>query len=231
MATVEERLGDVEEVLAGHGVSSLDALHPHNMLGRRAVKTTAPSNGDIWLWRDANGRWEPTSILAAVLLPQTPLSFDGGTAASAAPTTTSALVGLVRVHSPIVANRVTYFPIGSGSANAVMRLALYREDGGLKLFDVTNAVGDAASGEQTETFTAVFLPPGNYYIFACLASGTTSPAIIVFNTSTAFVAGASGEPDIQGDLTVTAGAAPATFDPTGLTTGEDKTIAFRLDGQ
>ena len=180
-----------------------------------------------------DGHTHPSSPLRAkVLLPQTPLSFDGGTAATVTPTTTTAAVGLVRVDSAIVADRITYFPLGSGANPTSMRLALYREDGQLKHFDVTNAVNDAASGEQTETFEAVFLSPGNYYILCCVASGGLGPAVVVFNTGTAFVAGASGEPDIQGNLTVTAGAAPDTFDPTSLSSGfEDKTIAFRLDGQ
>ncbi len=180
-----------------------------------------------------DGHKHPSSPLRAkVLTPKTPLTYDGVNAQSTTPSTTAAIVGLVCLTSSIVANRITYFPTGSGADPTVMRLALYREDGQLKLFDVLNEVDDAASGEQTETFKAVFLSPGNYYIFCCVASGGVGPAIIVFNTGTAFVAGASGEPDIQGSFTVTSGVAPATFDPTALSSGfADKTIAFRLDGQ
>ncbi len=63
----------------------------------------------------SDGHSHPSSPLRAkVLIPQTLLSFDGGTAQTATPNTTTAIVGLVRLDSAIVANRITYFPLGSG---------------------------------------------------------------------------------------------------------------------
>ncbi len=167
---------------------------------------------------------------ARVLVPKTVQPFDGSTAATATPTTTSALVGLVELQSPIIADRITYFGNGGGSNPAVVRLALYNEDGKRKLRDVTDAVNNAAAAERSVTFARIHLPPGNYYILACLSSGATSPPFVVYNTSTVFTTGASGEPDIEGNLTITGGAAPATFDPTVLSVAADRTAVFRLDG-
>ena len=117
-----------------------------------------------------DGHPHPSSPLRAdVLIPQTLLPYDGGTAQQGAPTTTNAFVGMVRIHSPIVAKRISYFPNGSGSNPAVVRLALYREDGQLKYFDVTDAVNNAAGALRSVTFDGVFLSPGNYYILACLS--------------------------------------------------------------
>ncbi len=183
-----------------------------------------------------DGHPHPSSPLRTdVLVPQTPLPHDGVNVATVTPTATAAAVGLVRVQSPIVAKRISYFPTGGGADPTVMRLALYREDGQLKLFDVTDGVDDAVSALRSITFDGVFLSPGNYYIFCCLSSGGAGPnipPIIVYNTGTAFAAIAlSTALDIQGDLTVTGGVAPDTFDPTGLSVGADRTIAFRLDGQ
>lgn len=167
---------------------------------------------------------------AKVLVPKTLQSFDGSTAATFTPTT-SGMVGAVFLHAPIFADRITYFPNGGGSANAVIRIALYTEDGQRRLRNVTDAVGAAAAGERSITFGAIDLPPGNYYVFACLASGTTSPALVVYNTGTAFGAGLSGEPDMEGRIVISGGNAPATFDPTAMpVVAPDMTIVFRLDG-
>lgn len=181
-----------------------------------------------------DGHSHPSSPLRAnVVIPQTILPYDGSAVALATPTATAAVVGLVFVKAAIVANRISWIPLNAGHSTAVERFALYRADGQLKLFDVTDAVG-ASTGERSVTFDAVFLSPGNYYIFFCLASGTTSPDVIVYNTGTTFAGGpTSAEADVQGDLTVTGGAAPDTFDPTAIwsVSDEDKTLAFKLDGQ
>jgi len=122
--------------------------------------------------------------------------------------------------------------VAGANADNVMRFAIYSEDGQQKFLDVTHAVG-TGTGEQTVTFAAVWLGPGNYYLLACLSSGTApGPTFICWTTDdTVFVAGAAGEPDVEGNHTVVGGAAPATFDPTAITTPfRNSTLYCRLDG-
>jgi len=164
-----------------------------------------------------------------VLIPRTMLPFNGATATTATPTATNAFVGLVQILAPIIADRITYRPTANGSDPAVVRLALYNEDGTRRLINVTDGVDDAGSADRSVTFPRTHLKIGNYYIFACLSSGATSPPIITYNTADSLSTGASGELDLEGHITVTGGVAPETFDPTSITGAADETIAFRLD--
>ena len=213
---LERKVGDLEALVA----QALEVARQHG-------KEHVDEGSDPVLLR----QHQMPDTRVRLLIPKTPSFVDGSTATAATPTQTLAFVGLVELQAPILADRITYFPNGGGSDPAVVRLALYSEDGQQKLIDVTDAVANAAGATRSITFTSVQLSLGNYYILACLSSGATSPALIVFTTGTAFSAGASGEPDVEGHITISGGVAPATFDPTTLSAAhEDKTIVFRLDG-
>ncbi len=184
------------------------------------------------VWEDENADLYMATREAAVLIPQ-PLDAVGGTLAGASLTTTTAQVYLVTVTAPINLDTITYdVSLGGANADNKVRIALYAEDGQTKLVDEIDAVG-TATGLRVVTLGAdVLLHPGNYYVFVCFESGTgPGPAVIFYQTQGLFETGGASQPDLGGDLTVTAGAAPATFDPTAITTPTDtKCVAFRFDG-
>ena len=163
-----------------------------------------------------------------------PVNFpSGATVTSAALSTTSAMVHLVCLHGSILASRLTYNVVGAGAnADNVVRVAIYSEDGKRRVVNVTDAVG-VGTGQRTVTFTPVLLEQGNYYVMICLASGTgAGPTVSVLATLNFGITGpVATEPDVSGDLTITGGAAPATFNPTAITTpADDRCVALRLDG-
>ncbi len=182
-------------------------------------------------WNDEDGDLYSAPREAVVLTPQ-PVDGTGATITGGTLVTTSASVYLIHVPTPITVNVLSY-NVGTGGSNAdnVVRVALYSEDGQTRIINVTDAVG-TASGVRTISVTATVLAPGNYYIFICMSSGTVAgPAPTYLNTQGLFETGGASEPDLGGALTVTGGAAPATFDPTAVTTPTDSVcLATRLDG-
>ena len=145
-------------------------------------------------------------------------------------TTTTGRVHAVVIDSPILVVRLAYNVQTAGSANNVTRFAIYSADGAVKYLDTTHATG-ASTGNLTFTFTAFWLNPGVYYFFRCQSSGTTGSALLSYDTVTGtFGASPTGaEDEVEGTITVTAGAAPSTIDPTAITSAADTAVVFRLD--
>ena len=184
------------------------------------------------MWESGLGAFKYTGIEKARMLIPLPFEPTTGAFTSQGPSAIEANVGAVLIPCAIEANVFTYNVGTVGSANAVERFVLFSVDGATQLFNITDAVG-AASGLRTITISpSVLIFPGIYYIFDCLSSGTTSPLTSHWTTTNGpFNAGGTGEPDIEGVLTITGGAAPTTLDPTALTTpAVDRTLCFRLDG-
>lgn len=191
-------------------------------VGRVAVPTWVDENSDLYM----------ATREVAVLVPSA-VDASGGLVAGTAVSTTSAFVGLITVTAPINLDTITYnVALAGGHANNVIRIALYSEDGQTRLVDETDAVG-VATGLRVVTLGAdVLLPPGNYYAFMCYESGTgTGPTPTLQGTQAFFHTGGGSEPDLDGRLTVTAGAAPTTFDPNAITTPSASVVPyFRFDG-
>jgi len=187
---------------------------------------------DVPTWRDDAGFTFMAAEKIRMCIPK-PMLYTSGSGAGFGASTTTAAVGLVNIPAPMEITRLSYrVTVAGANADNTMRFAIYSEDGQQKLLDVTHNVG-TATGEQTVTFAAIWLGPGNYYLLACMASGTgAGPTFACWTTDdTVFVAGAGGEPDIEGNHTVVGGAAPATFDPTAITTPfRNSTLYCRLDG-
>ena len=184
------------------------------------------------MWEDrANAAFRYTGVETARVAIPYPL-FTGGTATTSTPTTASGRIGAVVLTTALELDNITYNASIAGSANAVERIALYTMDGGTLLVNVTDAVG-ANTGERVVAVSpSVLLLPAMYYIFFCLSSGTTSPDVSTWaSTASIFLAGASGEPDIEGAIDITGGAAPTTFTVTAITTpGVNATLMSRWDG-
>ena len=179
-------------------------------------------------------------LLAPFAVPR-PLAVTAGNAlnlnviAVTGPTTTSAKVGALWLPYAVPAAKLTYRHNSGGSANASLRFALYNLKADRIVFNVTDTFdASVAAANRTVTLNpAVTLPAGIYHMLACLASGTTAPALFMWETfsATMFAAPSAAEWDGEGTHTITGGNAPASFDPRALTTpGEDATLACRLDG-
>ena len=186
------------------------------------------------MWDDRiNATFRYSGVEKARAFRPAPLSPIVTGVSTFAATTATAGVGGIIVPCPIELVSFTYNQTVAGSANAVMRYSLYTVDGATQIFNVTDAVGDLASPvERTVTLVVpLWIPPGIYYMLFCLSSGTTAPTINTYTTNALFVAGGAGEPDLEANFDVTGGAAPATIDPTALTTPfANSTLVMRWDG-
>ncbi len=184
------------------------------------------------VWKDeASDLYIPTRE-AAALVPQA-VDGSGGLVAGTAVSTTSAFVGLITVTAPITLDTITYnAALAGANADNKVRIALYTEDGQTLLVDEVDSVGTATGLRVVTLGTDVLLHPGNYYAFMCYESGTgTGPTPTLMGTQAIFETGGAGEPDLGGRLTVAGGVAPATFDPTAITTpGANVVPYFRFDG-
>jgi len=150
-------------------------------------------------------------------------------------TTTEARVGLFEIPADINVARASVVVQAAGGAGATVTFAVYTMDGQTKLIDVQIPADSTSAAASTVTLTPVFLDAGYYYILVCRgdAAGGTDPTLHFYSTiaATNYPSGgpAAGLVDAMGTLAVTAGAAPATFDPTALTVAASCHVVGRLD--
>ncbi len=152
--------------------------------------------------------------------------------ASAALTNTVGRVGIFTNPTPFRLKKIVYNVEVAGSADAVVRLALYRAGGPFNLpeTDITDAVGTATGVRVVTLPSLFFLAPGQYYIFITLSSGTTGPTVSMWQSSTGVTlfrdVNATDDRVQEGTVVVTAGAAP---NPLGTITGAaDSTLIAEL---
>jgi hypothetical protein len=167
---------------------------------------------------DENGFESAMSLRARTIYPM-PLTLPTATASTALPANnTSAFVSHAEIAFPIRVNQILYNVSGAGNAANVIRIAVYSENGTQKYIDVTDAVG-AATGVRTIDITDTTLAPGNYLFLICHSTfSTTACSVTTYTCDTTATAHIASEPDLGGTLTISGGAAPATIDPTALTT-------------
>jgi hypothetical protein len=167
---------------------------------------------------DENGFESAMSLRARTIYPL-PVLRASATASTALPANnTSAFVSHAMIPFPIRVNKILYNVSAAGNAANVIRIAIYSENGTQKYVDVTDAVG-AATGVRTIDITDITFAPGNYLFFIChSAFSTTASSVTTYTCDTIATTHIAGEPDLGGTLTIVGGAAPATIDPTALTT-------------
>jgi len=144
---------------------------------------------------------------------------------------------LTRVVIPfkITVNKIT-IRTTAVSVAGTLDLTLYSEDGQTQLFSVTTATING--GELVTTAVgAVVLNPGIYYLMfntngtadVTLAAFQLITGAAAFSTTLGILGDVASEPDYRGQLAISAGTPPATFDPTALSDQNHKSIIFRLD--
>ena len=183
------------------------------------------------MWQDESDYQFMAAEKVLAIYPE-PANFTNGATTTGLPTTTAAFIHRVEIKYPIHATELIYF-VSSAADNVdcTMRIALYSHDGADRLIDEIDDVG-TGTGARTVDITDVWLWPGHYYIFICVSDATGNGSTVSLMQSLNFaIAGGSGKADIGGTLTVTAGAAPSTIDPTAITTpSDDKALAVRING-
>ncbi len=147
--------------------------------------------------------------------------------------TTVGLTGRFRLSHRLTFTKLSYIVGNPGSANAILSIGIFSQDGQTQYMDEDDAVADG-NGPQTFTFSAVTLPPGDYYVMVTLSSGTTGPQLKMWDDAAQDLIttnSPASEPVYEGTYVVTAGAIPATFDPDAdLTAAVEKTLFLRMDG-
>ena len=140
-------------------------------------------------------------------------------------------VGQVFLPCAIPASQLRYNVSSPGvSGTGTMRCVLWTCDGQNKILDVTDAV-DTNSGIRTIAFSELLIPAGCYYqgIGMAADSYATRPTVSMWSTLDTFQDGGSGFADLEGTMTWTGGAAPATFSPDGdISTSNDRVPMFQL---
>lgn len=145
--------------------------------------------------------------------------------------TTVGLLGRFRLSHRLTFAKLSYIVGVAGNADCTISIGIFSGDGTTQFLDEDDAVADA-TGPQTITFSAVSLPPGDYYVLVTMSAGTTGPQLKMWDTGTQDLVSANvpaGEPVYEGTVSVTAGAVPATIDPTAISPAADKTPFIRLD--
>jgi len=192
------------------------------------------THADVMWWRDNAGKESSGTMRARTLTPKAVSGMIGGAATAVLPTTTSSFVGLVTLECAISVKTLSYSVSADAvGAGQVVRLAVYDESGQNKLIDVTDAVGTNTGVRDVTVSPSVVLPAGNYYFFICSSvnAATTNSTVKLQSTESTFITGAASEPDLEGALTISGGTAPATFDPTAITTPTgSRTPFFRVVG-
>jgi len=157
----------------------------------------------------------------ASMLPLPVEAVVGASAAVALPANDDlAHLGVIIVPRPITVKDIQYNIGAGGGANAIVRLALYTEDGQTKLIDVTDACG-ANTGVRTFAITPdLALEAGNYIIWiAHSVYHTSAKTVYRYTYDTTLEAHVAGEADLSGTLTIAGGIgeAPATITIDGFT--------------
>lgn len=153
---------------------------------------------------------------------------SGGVTNFTAVTNTTLRMGLINIPFDIIVNKITIRSAGATVAGT-LKLAMYSEDGGGKMFEVTTATINGAM-TITTAVPSVTLAAGNYWI-CLLPVGTLSATINCWNdTLSTLDSGISGEPVTSGTITVTADTMPTSFNPvSGITAVNNVVPIIRLD--
>jgi len=185
--------------------------------GRLNADLAAATNFKTAWCKDENGFESSMSLRARSMWPK-PLTMPTAVAGVAMVSGTAHL-GFVEVPFPIKVNKILYnVSAAGGNAANIIRIAIYSEDGQQKYIDATDAVG-TNTGVRTIDITDTTLAPGVYLVLIKYSVySTTVNTVSRYTYDTTMTAHIASEPDWSGTLTSANGAAPATIDPTALTT-------------
>jgi len=183
----------------------------------------------------SGGGAAPTAVtvIPRMLVPTT----TGASATERVSTNTTMFVGLVVVPFAITANKVSVKTGGTVTTGGTFDITLYAEDGQSQIFTVVTASLSTINVIVSTALSAVSIPAGNYWI-ALNPNGTADIEFRFFQEAADGIWGLTegigvdvgSDPIIGGNITISAGAPAASFDPTSdITAGGLQTLIVRFD--
>lgn len=158
-----------------------------------------------------------------------PMTGQQGTAGRQLATNTTASVGMFALQHPQTWNSISFEVSAVGGAGTLV-WGVFSNDGQTRFASETTA-SISGTGLHTDALaTPVTLPPGLYY-FVVAPVGAANLSLTTWSTigGMAFAA-PSGENEVCGTLTVSAGTIPSTFDPDGdVTFAQNHAVVVRID--
>lgn len=174
--------------------------------------------------------------IITTFIPQFMMSVDATEpiASGVVSTNTKMLMGLFNLPADIIVNKLSIRAKTIG-VEGVWDVTIYSEDGQTQEIAVnTGTVAVNANPQDiTMAVSSVTLTRGNHWV--AINSNGDGEGIFLFwkisQTATGedWITTVTGEPEIEGYLTITAGTPPATFTPTDITGAVESTLQFRLD--
>jgi len=226
---------DVAVADGGTGLSSFTA---HNVLtggtDGTALGNVAPgTSGNVLTsngtdWTSAAPAGGGTTMLS--YLCNAPWSDPTVLGTQALSANTTAYFGQIFIPSAITVNKASFY-ISAYTTEGTIDVGFYSESGDSKLFEFTS---DAITGTgvKTKAIASQVIPAGWYYIGFVINAGAFTVGINQIDNNgpaSLFDGEIASEPIWSGNMSVTAGTLPSTFDPTALTAAINNTLAMRLD--
>ena len=171
---------------------------------------------------------------ARTVVPRPSLPVTGAPVGLLLVNNTTMYVGHVVVPEGISVKEIVYnVSAAAVGAGAIIRVAVYSEDGARKLIDVTEATGTNSGNRAIAISPSVLLPGRAYY--ACILlqtlAATTQPTILMHATDSTFnTTPTASQPVLGGTLVISGGIPPATIDPTAITAVANRVPYLRLTG-
>ena len=139
--------------------------------------------------------------------------------------------GLVNIAQTITVNKLSFNVSVYNAVAGTMKVALFSQDGGTKLFEITTASISATGLVTTTLSSPVTILKGKYYIAHLSQGGSYSMPYYVYSSNAYnFYNLVSGKNYYTGYKTVTADTIPTTFDPTASVTADSTgCLIARLD--
>lgn len=173
--------------------------------------------------QSAGVKWAAVSE-AKSLIPR-PFTIEGA-AAAAHSTSITGYVGLLNFPAGITANKLT-FAIETVTSVGTARIGLYSDDGQTQIFSVLTGqiTGTVAS---VVNISSVVIAPGNYYsVIVPVSFNGNFHAWATSAAPTALLRQGLGKYTYSGNLVVTGGTLPTTFNPSVLAlTGSQAVLRF-----
>lgn len=184
------------------------------------IATSTPSGG---------GGSTPT---VTTVVPRPVAYTNAGSQANDASSNTVMRLGMVSVPTGITVSSIS-FNLYNVAVAGSFKIGLYTENGQTLVLSTTTP-SYSTSGFKTVTLSSpVAVAAGNYYV-AILSQGSANIGALGYTTATEngmnnVNSSVSGEPVLEGTLTVTANTLPATFTPSSITSVSNATFVFRMD--